>query len=77
MALISAMPKARVQALCVYGFVIIAFLSVIVIAVVASMAAERDKPGMRTITVEKPISFFDTTYMDENAPAKPAKSAKP
>ncbi|MEB3206973.1 MAG: hypothetical protein VKK59_06470 [Vampirovibrionales bacterium] len=62
-----AIPKERVQALCVYGIVMLTFLGIIVTAVLATMASERNKPGMHTITVEKPISFIDTTYLPKNA----------
>jgi hypothetical protein len=70
-----ALPKERVQALCVYGIVMLTFLGIIVTAVVATMASERTKPGMHTITVEKPISFIDTTYLPQKE-ASDKKSQK-
>ena len=45
------------------------FLTICVVAVTTTMAWERENTNFRPITVKKPISFLDTTYMP-----KPAKT---
>jgi hypothetical protein len=47
----------------IYGLVIVTFISVCTIAVTVTSQMERTKPGFKAITVTKPISIIDTTYL--------------
>ena len=48
-----------------YSAVIITFVSICAIAVISTMNAEKNKQGFRAIKVTQPISFIDTTYLDD------------
>lgn len=52
-----------------YAIIIFSFLSVVTIAVVTTMAMEKSNTGFHAITVKKPISFFDKTYLKQESPA--------
>jgi hypothetical protein len=58
--------RAVVVARTIYAVVILSFVSVCTVAVIVTMNMEKDKPGFRAITVEKPISFIDRTYLPES-----------
>jgi hypothetical protein len=62
--------RAIVTARIVYALVFFSFISLCVIAVTVTMAMEKDKPGFQQIKVEKPISYFDRTYMDDKSDAE-------
>jgi hypothetical protein len=51
--------RALLVARCIYGVVIMAFLSVCTVAVTVTSQMERSKPGFKAITVTKPISIID------------------
>jgi len=59
--------KSTLSARLMYGLVMLTFLSVCGVAVVMCMKMESEKEGFRPITVKKPISFIDTTYMKKEA----------
>jgi hypothetical protein len=47
----------------IYAAIILSFVSVCTVAVLTTSQMERTKPGFKAITVTKPISIFDTTYL--------------
>ena len=54
---------ARFTALIIYVLVFATFLSICAIAVITTSSQEQSKTGFQAIQVEKPISFFDQTYV--------------
>lgn len=62
--------RAQLYARFTYAGVIVVFLSVCTIAVVCTMKNEQEKEGFKAIHVEKPISFFDYTYVDQKNKSK-------
>jgi len=62
--------RAQLYARITYGGIILVFLSVCAIAVVATMYTESHKETFRAIHVTKPISGFDTTYLDKKPTPK-------
>jgi len=57
--------RAQLYALLTYGTIIVTFVGVCAIAVIAMMNMEAHKETFHAITVTKPISGFDTTYMNK------------
>jgi hypothetical protein len=55
--------RAQWYARLTYLAVMVIFVSICAVAVVSTMQRERAKEGFRAIRVEKPISFFDYTYV--------------
>jgi hypothetical protein len=53
-----------------YAGIILTFLSVCGVAVFFTMQMEQNKSGFKAIHVQKPISFFDYTYVDKDKPSK-------
>ncbi len=45
--------------------VLLTFASIATMAVQTTIALEKKKKGFQAIEVEKPISFFDTTYIQK------------
>jgi hypothetical protein len=68
--------RSTIVARCIYGLIIVSFITVCTVAVTVSSQMERTKPGFKAITVTKPISIFDTTYLKppEQKPAVQALS---
>ena len=56
----------------IYAAVILSFVSVCTVAVLVTSQMERSKPGFKAITVTKPISIIDTTYLKQ--PEKPVQA---
>jgi hypothetical protein len=57
--------RAQLYARLTYGAIIVTFVGVCAIAVIATMNMEANKETFRAIHVTKPISGFDTTYLDK------------
>ncbi|MGE0199814.1 MAG: hypothetical protein AB7P76_02460 [Candidatus Melainabacteria bacterium] len=62
--------KSTWTARIIYGLIMLTFLSVCSIAVISVMQAERHKTTFKAITVKKPISFVDSTYLPEKTAKK-------
>ncbi len=58
--------RAQLYARLTYGLIIVVFVAVCGVAVVASMAMERDRQGFRPIQVSKPIAFFDDSAVNKD-----------
>lgn len=59
--------RATLYARLTYGAIILLFLGVCTVAVVATMVREKQKDGFQAIQLSKPISFFDYTYVQDDA----------
>lgn len=62
--------KAQLYARLTYGAIIVTFVTICAVAVLTTMNTEQNKEGFQAIHLEKPISFFDYTYVDKHPPKK-------
>lgn len=65
----------------IYAFVFTMFVSLCVLAVTTTMAMEKtrqqqNRTGFRAITVKRPVSFFDKTYLNDE-PAQTPNAQQP
>ncbi len=69
--------KSKNFAIIAYVGVMMVFMTIIAVAVTVTMQQEASKTSFKAIKVSKPISFFDKTYMnDEASKTTPIKEAK-
>ena len=59
--------KSQWFAQCVYGAIIISFVTLCAIAVTVTMNQESHKKGFKAIRVTQPISFIDKTYLKKKS----------
>ena len=69
--------RAQHYARLTYAGIILTFVTVCAVAVLATMNSEANKETFQAIHVAKPISFFDSTYVDKKAKPAASSQAKP
>lgn len=68
--------RAQIFARLTYVGVMLTFLTLCTVAVIVTMKQEKEKEGFKAIKVSQPISFFDKTYLKDEAQTPDVQNAQ-